>query len=60
MSLFLKPVLEDQTLGTSEVFAVHVSRKTLLNEVLECGSLSHATIAEFLEPSLWIVIMMYG
>ena len=57
MSLFLKPALEDQTLGTSEVFVVRVSRKTLLNEVLEYGSLSHATIAEFLEPSLWVVIM---
>ena len=60
MSLFLKPALEDQTLGTFEVFAVLVSRKTWLNEVLECGNLSHATIAKFLEPSLWVVIMMYA
>ena len=52
ISLFLKPALEDQTLGTSEVFVVHVSRKTSLNEVLECGSLNHATIAEFLETYL--------
>ena len=57
MSLFLKPALYDQTLGTSKVFVVHVSRKTSLDEVLECGSFSHATIAEFLEPSLWVVIM---
>ena len=47
MSLSLKPTLEDQTLGTSEVFVVRVSRKTSLNEFLEYGSLSHATIAEF-------------
>ena len=31
--------------------------KTSLNEVLECGCLSHATIAEFLEPSSWVVMM---
>ena len=53
MSLFLKPALEDQTLGTSEIFVERVSRETSLNEVFECGSLSHATIiAEFLEPLL--------
>ena len=23
----------------------------------ECGCLCHATIAEFLEPSLWVVLM---
>ena len=57
MSSFLKPALEDQTLATSEVFVVRVSRKISLNEVLECGSLSHATIAELLELSLWVVIM---
>ena len=34
MFLFLKPVLGDQTLGTSEVFVVCVSQKTYLNEVL--------------------------
>ena len=52
MPLLLKPTLEDQTLGTSEVFAVRVFRETSLNEVFECGSLSHATIAEFFEPRL--------
>ena len=52
MSLFLKPALQDQTLETSEVFVVRVSRETSLNEILECGSLSHATIAESLEPLL--------
>ena len=52
MSLFLKPTLEDQTLGTSKVFTVRVFRETSLNEVFECGSLSHATIAEILEPFL--------
>ena len=52
MSLFLKPALEDQTLGTSEIFVERVSRETSLNEVFECGSLSHAIIAEFLEPLL--------
>ena len=57
MFLFLRPVLGDQTLGTSEVFVVRVSRKTSLNEVLECGCLSHAIIAEFLEPSLWVLSM---
>ena len=57
MSLFLKPVLGDQTLGTFEVFVVRVSRKTSLNEALEFGCLSHATIAVFLEPSLWVVLM---
>ena len=57
MSLFLKPVLEYQTLETSEVFLVCVSRKISLNEVLECGSLRHATIAQFLEPSLWVVLI---
>ena len=56
-SSFLKPALESQTLRTSEVFMVHVSREISLNEVLECGSVSHATIAEFLELSLWVVIM---
>ena len=57
MSLFLKTILGDQKLGTSEVFVVCVSRKTSSNEVLECGCLSYAVIAEFLEPSLWIVLM---
>ena len=57
MSSFLKPALEDQRLATSEVFVVGVSEKISLNEVLECGSLSHATIAELLELSLWVVIM---
>ena len=52
MSLFMKPTLEDQTLGTSEVVVVHVSRETSLNEIFECGSLSHVAIAEFLEPLL--------
>ena len=51
MSLFLNLVLGDQTLDTSEVFVVRVSKKTFLNEVLECGCLSCATIAEFLEQS---------
>ena len=31
--------------------------KTSLNEVLECGRLSHATIAGFLEPYLWVVMI---
>ena len=57
MSLFLKLGLGDQTLGTSEVFVVRVSRKRFLNKVLECGRLNHATIVEFLEPSLWVVLM---
>ena len=57
MSLFLEPVLGDWTLGTSEVFVVHVSKKTSLSEVLECSCLSHATIAEFSEASLWVVLM---
>ena len=57
MPLFLKSVLGGQTLGTSEVFVVRVFRKTSLNKVLECGCLSHAIIAEFLEPSLWAVLM---
>ena len=57
MSLFLKTILGDQILGTSEVFVVCVSRKTSSNEVLECGCLSYAVIAEFLEPSLWVVLM---
>ena len=35
MSLFLKPILGDQALGTSEVFMVHVSQKISLNDVLE-------------------------
>ena len=52
MSLFLNPTLEDQTLETSEVFVVRASRETSLNEVFEYDSLSHATIAEFLEPFL--------
>ena len=35
---------------------VHVSRKSSLIEVSECGCLSHhATIVEFLGPSLWVV-----
>ena len=46
MSLFLKPLLEDQTLGTYEVFVVHVSRETSLNEDLECGSLSQFNMTE--------------
>ena len=53
----LKPVLGVQTLGTSEVFVVHISRNISPNEVLECGFLNHATIAEFLKPSLWVVLM---
>ena len=58
MSLFLKLIcsLEDPTLDTSDIFMVHVSRKSSLNEGLECGCLSHATIAEFLEI-LWVVLM---
>ena len=44
-------------LSTSEIFEVHVSRRSTWNEGLECGCLSHATIAEFLEPSLWVVLM---
>ena len=52
MSLFLNPTLEDQTLETSEVFVVRAFRETSLNEVFEYDSLSHATIAEFLEPFL--------
>ena len=52
MSLFLNPTLEDQTLETSEVFLVRAFRETSLNEVFEYDSLSHATIAEFLEPIL--------
>ena len=36
---------------------VHVSKKTSLNEILECGCVSHAIIAEFLEPSLWVVLI---
>ena len=42
MSLFLKHVFGDQKFVTSEVFAVHVSRTTSLNEVSEYGCLSHA------------------
>ena len=44
-------------LGTFEVFVVRVSRKSSLNVGFECGCLCHATIAEFLEPSLWVVLM---
>ena len=36
---------------------VRVFRKTSLNEVLECGYLGHGSIAEFLEPSFWVVLM---
>ena len=43
--------------STSEIFVVCVSRKSSLNEGLECGCLSHATIAEFLEPFVWVVLM---
>ena len=57
MFLFLKTVLGHQTLGTSEDFVLCVSRKTSLNEALECGFLSHAISAEFLEPSLWVALM---
>ena len=42
---------------TSEVFVVRLSWKSSLNKGLECGCLSHATIAEFLEPSVWVVLM---
>ena len=48
--------LDDPVLGTSQVFVVHVSRKGSLIEGLECGCFSHhATIAESLGPSLWVV-----
>ena len=59
MSLFLKFVcsLEDPTFDTSDIFMVHVFRKSSLNEGLQCGCLSHATIAEFLEILLWVVLM---
>ena len=57
MFLFLKPVLGHQTLGTSEDFVVCVSRKTSLNEAIECGFLSHTSSAEFLDPSLSVVLM---
>ena len=57
MSLFLKPVLGSHILGTFEVYAVRVSRKTSVNEVIDCGSLSHATMAELLEPLSWVVLM---
>ena len=49
-------VLGDPTFGTSQVFVVYVSRKVSLIEGLQCGCLSHhATIAESLGPSLWVV-----
>ena len=56
MSLFLKLVcsLEDPTLDTSDIFMVHVSRKSYLDEGLECGCLSHATIAL---PALGDIVM---
>ena len=48
--------LGDPTLHTSQVFLVHVSRKGSLIWVLRCDCLSHhATIVEYLRPSLWVV-----
>ena len=44
---------------SSEVFVVRISRKNSPNEDLECGCLSNPAIVEFLEPSLWVVLM-YG
>ena len=43
--------------STSEDFVVRISRKSSPNEDLECGCLSNLTIFEFLEPSLWVVLM---
>ena len=42
-------------LGTSEVFVRSVSKKGSLNEGLECGGLSPATIVMSLEPNVWVV-----
>ena len=49
-------LLGHPTLSTSEVFVVCISRKSSLNEGLECGCLSHATMLP-LELSLWIVLI---
>ena len=60
MFLFLNLVCSSKeilTLGTSDVFGVRVSRKSSLNEGLACGCLNHVFIAEFLVPSLWVVLM---
>ena len=35
---------------------VRVSKKGLLGEGLQCGCLSHATIVESLEPSVWVLL----
>ena len=48
--------LGDPTLGNSEVYVVRVSKKGLLGEGLQCGCLSHATIVESLEPSVWVLL----
>ena len=39
---------------------VRVSGKSFRNEGLECGGLSHATIADFLEQSLRVVFIMHA
>ena len=38
-------------------FVVCVFSKSFLNETLECGCFSYATIAEFLEPSLRVILI---
>ena len=48
--------LGNPTLGTFQVFVVHVSRKASLIEGSDCGCWSnHDTMVESLGPSLWIV-----
>ena len=48
--------MEDPTLRTYEVFALHVAKKGSLNESLDCGFWSHVTSVESLELSLWFVL----
>ena len=60
MALFLKLVCSFwmiQHLILLKLFVVRFSDKSFLNEGLEYGCLSRATIAEFLEPSLRVVLM---
>ena len=55
-SLACLSFLGDPTFGTSQVFAVRVSREGSMTECSECGCLSyHATIVESLGPFLWVV-----
>ena len=46
-----------ETLGTSQVFVVRVSRKGPVIEGSECGCLSHATLVERFGMALWVALI---